>query len=111
VELQKQFELSKALYDARLKLEPISEALNGISTQLDAAKKRGPNAPLASQIDALSAKLGELAGAANRRPGAQLSLGVIKKLATVFDRRHRTSKRQRARCWRIHDLSSPVGKR
>ena len=85
-ELQKQFELSKALYEARLKLEPISEQLNGISAQLDAAKKRGPKQPLAAQIDALNAKLGELAGAPGRRFGSQLSLGVINRLATVFDR-------------------------
>jgi len=85
-ELQKQFELSKALYDARLRLEPISEQLNSLSAQLDAAKKRGPKQPLAAQIDALNAKLGELAGSGNRRPGTQLSLGVINRLATVFDR-------------------------
>ena len=85
-ELQKQFELSKALYDARLRLEPISEQLNSLSAQLDAAKKRGTKQPLAAQIDDLNAKLGELAGSGNRRPGTQLSLGVINRLATVFDR-------------------------
>lgn len=85
-DLQKQFELSKALYDARLKLEPISEELNGISAQLDEAKKRRLKQPLAAQVDALNAKLGELAGAASRRPGAQLSLSVINRLTTVFDR-------------------------
>ena len=74
------------MYDARLKLEPISEQLNGLSAQLDEAKKRGPKAPLASQIDALNAKLGELAGVTNRRSGGQLSLGIINRIATVFDR-------------------------
>ena len=85
-ELQKQFALSKALYDARLKLEPISQELNGISAQLDEAKKHGPKQALAAEIDTLNAKLSELAGVSNRRSGGQLSLGVINKLATVFDR-------------------------
>lgn len=85
-ELQKQFDMSKRLYDARLKLEPINEKLAGLAAQLDDAKKRGIKEPLVSQIDALNKKLAELSGLETRRPGSQLSLGVVDRLATLFDK-------------------------
>jgi hypothetical protein len=85
-ELQKQFELSKELYASRLKLEPINEELSSLAAQLDAAKKRGAKTPLDSQIEALSDKLGELAGAENRRPGTQLTLSVMDRVTNLFNR-------------------------
>jgi hypothetical protein len=85
-DLQKQFDLSKQLYDMRLKLEPISEALNALSGQLEEARKRGAKDPLASQMDALDKKLIELSGATNHRPGTQLSLGIIDKVSSLFGR-------------------------
>jgi hypothetical protein len=84
--LQKQFELSKQLYDTRLKLEPINEELSALAAQLDDAKKHGVKEPLAAQIDALTKKLMELSGVDNRRPGTQLSLGVMNRVTTLFDR-------------------------
>ena len=85
-ELQKQFELSKELYDSRLKLEQINEELSSLAAQLDDAKKRGVKAPLDSQIDALSKKLGDLAGVENRRAGAQLTLSLMDRVTSLFNR-------------------------
>ena len=85
-ELQKQFDLSKQLYDMRVEMEPISEKVNALSAQLDEARKHGAKVPLVAQMDALDKKLVELAGATNHRPGTQLSLGIIDKLASVFGR-------------------------
>jgi len=84
--LKKQFDLSKQLYDARLLLEPINQQVSALAAQLDEAKKRGAKDPLASQIDALNKKLMELSGVDNRRPGAQLSLGVVDRVSTLFGR-------------------------
>jgi photosystem II stability/assembly factor-like uncharacterized protein len=86
VHLQRQFELSKQLYDARLVLEPINEQLNALAAQLDDAKKRGVKDLLASQIDALTKKLMDLSGVDNRRPGTQLSLGIMDRVTMLFDR-------------------------
>ena len=84
--LQKQFELSKQLYDARVQLEPISEKVNALSARLHEARKRSAKEPLVAQMDALDKKLVELAGATNHRPGTQLSLGIVDKLSSVFGR-------------------------
>jgi hypothetical protein len=84
--LQTQFDLSKELYDARLRLEPINEELSALTAQLDNAKKRGIKEPLASQIDALTKKLMELSEVDSRRPGTQLSLGIVGRVTTLFDR-------------------------
>ena len=72
----------------RLKLEPINEELSSLAAQLDDAKKRGVKAPLDSQIDALvSKKLRyDLAGVENRRPGAQLTLGLMDRVTNLFNR-------------------------
>jgi Uncharacterized protein related to plant photosystem II stability/assembly factor len=85
-DLQKQFDLSKQLYDTRLKLEPISEELNGLATQIDEARKRGAKEPLVSQMDALDKKLFELAGVTNHRPGTQLNLTIVDRVASLFGR-------------------------
>ncbi|HEX8737990.1 MAG TPA: hypothetical protein VF721_21840 [Pyrinomonadaceae bacterium] len=84
-DLAKQFELSKQLYDHRLLLQPISERLNLLVSELAKARERaGQNAAAAGQIEALDKKLNELAGVASRRPGAPLSLGVFGRLRTLF---------------------------
>jgi photosystem II stability/assembly factor-like uncharacterized protein len=85
-DLQKQFDLSKQLYDAWLRLEPINAELEELSKQLVEIKKRAGQTPLAARIDDLEKKLAELAGAPNRRPGAALSLSLLGNLQTVFGR-------------------------
>ncbi|MBA4121741.1 MAG: glycoside hydrolase [Acidobacteria bacterium] len=83
-DLTKQFELSKQLYDHRLTLQPITERVNLLGSELAKAKERAGQNAVAGQIDALDKKLNELTGATNRRPGAPLSLDVLARLQTLF---------------------------
>ena len=84
-DLAKQFELSKQLYDARLKLEPITTRAAAISKQLANLKTRAGQNPLAADIDALDKKLQEFTGAtANRRPGAAPGGSVLNKIQNLF---------------------------
>jgi hypothetical protein len=85
-DLQKQFDLSKELYDARLRLERINAELGELSEQLAEIKKRAAETPLAARIDELEKKLAELSGTPNRSPRAPLSLSLLGNLQTVFDR-------------------------
>jgi hypothetical protein len=84
-DLALQFELSKQLYDEWLRLQPLNQRLNSLSAQLASLRSRaGMPEATAKQIDTLNQKLQELAGAANRRPGAQLSLLVLTRAQTLF---------------------------
>jgi len=85
-DLQKQFDLSKQLYDAWLSLEPVNAELEELSKQLAELKKRAGQTPLAARIDDLEKKLAELSGTPNRRPGAALNLSLLGNLQTVFGR-------------------------
>ncbi|MGI8469750.1 MAG: WD40/YVTN/BNR-like repeat-containing protein [Pyrinomonadaceae bacterium] len=84
VDLAKQFDLSKQLYDVWLKLEPINERLNSINKQLTNLKTRAGQKPVAADIDALDKKLQESFGSGSRRPGAPLNLNVLARLQTLF---------------------------
>lgn len=83
-DLQKQFDLSKQLYDARLKLETINARLGALGAQLQDAKKSAGQNKFAAQIDVLDKKLIELSGAPDRRPNAPLSIGLLGNLQTIF---------------------------
>ncbi|MDQ6785372.1 MAG: hypothetical protein M3033_00940, partial [Acidobacteriota bacterium] len=84
-DLQKQFDLSKRLYDNWLLLQPINKSIGELSAQLAKAKtSAGQNATLAANIDALGKKLNEAAGAPNAPLGASLSIGVFDRLQTLF---------------------------
>lgn len=85
-ELARQFELSKQLYEGRLRLEPLNERINALNTRLISLRERAvANSNVTAQIDALSKKLQELTGAAAPpRPGATLNLGVLIRLRTLF---------------------------
>jgi hypothetical protein len=84
-DLARQFEFSKQLYDEWLQLEPLNKRVNSLSRELSDLRARAEGqAAVAAQIDALSQKLQELAGAANRRPGAPLNLLVLARVQTLF---------------------------
>jgi photosystem II stability/assembly factor-like uncharacterized protein len=85
-DLQRQFDLSMRLYQARMLLEPISEKVNGIASQIDAARKKKPQAALTGAMDLVDKRIGELAGVTNRRAGTQLRLAVVERVSTLFDR-------------------------
>jgi len=88
-DLKKQFDLSLALYELRMRFEPANAQINGLMTQLEAAKKTASPA-VSSQIDAFEAKLAQVTGApggGRRRGGAaagQLSFGINDRIAQVF---------------------------
>jgi hypothetical protein len=85
-DLQRQFDLSMRLYQARMQLEPISEKVSGIALQIDAARKKKPQAALTAAMDLVDKRMGELAGVTNRRAGAQLRLGIVERVSTLFGR-------------------------
>ena len=85
-DLQRQFDLSMRLYQARMQLMPISEKVSGIASQIDAARKKNPQAALTAAMDLVDKRIGELAGITNRRAGSQLRLGVVERVSTMFVR-------------------------
>ena len=83
-DLARQFELSKQLYDEWLSLQPVSERFNRLLAQMTNLKAQAKQETVVSAIDALNKKLLEMAGAANARPGAPLSLSVLARVQTLF---------------------------
>jgi hypothetical protein len=73
------------LYELRIKLEQANQQVNSLASQLDAARK-SPAPAVATQVDALVKKLNALAENPGRRPGSQLSLAVIDRVVSLFDR-------------------------
>jgi photosystem II stability/assembly factor-like uncharacterized protein len=86
-DLKKQFDLSMALYELRMRFEPANAQIAGLATQLQTAKKTAIPA-VASQIDAFLAKLSTVTGApgGGRRGGGggQLSFGINDRIAQIF---------------------------
>jgi photosystem II stability/assembly factor-like uncharacterized protein len=85
-DLQKQFNLSKQIYDAELKLDPINDKLGALAAQLEKTKTTPAQKTLAAQIDALVKKLAELSGSPNRAPGTPLRIGLLSRMQTLFSR-------------------------
>ena len=85
-DLSRQFELSRQLYEDRLRLEPVNNRVGSLGAELAGLRAlSGAHVEVAKQLDALGQKLQELSGAANRRPGAPLSLSVLTRLQTLFE--------------------------
>ena len=87
-DLKKQFDLSLALYELRVRFEPANAQVAGLATQLNNAKKTASPA-VASQIDAFLAKLASITGGpgGGRRGGGgggQLSFGINDRIAQIF---------------------------
>jgi photosystem II stability/assembly factor-like uncharacterized protein len=85
-DLQQQFDLSKQIYDARLRLEPINNQLFTLAARLEKTQTRPDQTALAAEIDALDKKLIELSGAVNHRPGTPLRIALLDRLQTIFSR-------------------------
>lgn len=83
-DLQKQFDLSKQLYDARLRLETINIRLAALGAQVQEQKERAGQMPLGARIEALDKKIIDLSGAPDRRPNAALGIALLGSLQTVF---------------------------
>jgi hypothetical protein len=89
-DLKKQFDLSMALYELRLRFEPANAQIAGLAAQLEAAKKTASPA-VAGQIDAFLAKLVSVSGASGGgarggRGGSigQVSFGINDRIAQIY---------------------------
>ena len=80
----KQFELSKALYDARTKLLPIGKSYEALVAELAKAKEKAGEQPIKEKIEALQKKLEEFADPARVRAGQPLTLQVLSKVEQIF---------------------------
>ena len=83
-DLAKQFELSKALYDARVMLEPIGKSFDALAAELAKAKEKAGEQPIKDKIDALNKKLQEFVDPARVRAGQTLELEVLSKVRSLF---------------------------
>lgn len=85
-DLQKQFDLSKALYNAWKRLEPINDELGTLSVELGQAREKTVNnTAFVAQIDTLGKKLKEFSGAQNFRLGSStVPLAVLGKIESLF---------------------------
>lgn len=85
-DLQRQFDLSKRLYDAWRELQTIGDAAENLNAKIVELRARdNQNAALTARIDRLDKQLSELASAPNRQPGAPISLAVLTKVQTLFN--------------------------
>ena len=83
-DLAKQFELSKALYEARKTLQPIGKSYEALVADLAKAKEKAGDKPVKEQIEALMKKLEEFADPARVRTGQSLELDVLSKVQSLF---------------------------
>jgi photosystem II stability/assembly factor-like uncharacterized protein len=82
--LAKHFELSKALYDTRVTLEPIGKSFDALVAALAKAKEKAANQPIKEKIEAFHQKLEEFADPARVRAGQSLELDVLSKAGSLF---------------------------
>ncbi|MBA3651453.1 MAG: glycoside hydrolase, partial [Chthoniobacterales bacterium] len=82
-DLAEQFELSKRLYEARTKLEPISRSFISLNADLAKAQGRAAHNAVTKPLDTLGRTLQRFA-APDARPGAPLSLEVLDKVKRLF---------------------------
>jgi hypothetical protein len=83
-DLAKQFELSKALYDTRVTLEPIGKSFDALVAGLAKAKEKAGDQPIKEKIEALHKKLQEFADPARVRTGQSLEFDVLSKAGSLF---------------------------
>jgi photosystem II stability/assembly factor-like uncharacterized protein len=83
-DLAKQFELSKALYEARAALHPIGKSYEALVTGLDKAKEKAGDQPVKAKIEALHKKLEEFADPTRVRTGQSLELDILSKVGALF---------------------------
>jgi hypothetical protein len=82
--LAKQFELSKALYDAQVGLRPIGKSYESLVAEVAKAKEKAGDKPVKEKIEALNTKLEELADPVRVRTGQPLELDVLSKVERLF---------------------------
>jgi photosystem II stability/assembly factor-like uncharacterized protein len=83
-DLAKQFELSKALYDTRVMLEPIGKTFETIAAALTKAKEKAGDKPVKEKIEALQKKLEAFVDPARVRAGQSFELDILSKVSSLF---------------------------
>ena len=83
-DLAKQFELSKALYDTRVMLQPIGKSFEAVAAGLAKAKEKAGDKPVKEKIEGLTRKLEEFADPARVRAGQSLELDILSKVGSLF---------------------------
>jgi hypothetical protein len=83
-ELAEQFDLSKKMYDARIRLEPLAKKFDALNGELAKTKERAREKPgIAEQVDALTKSLAQFSPP-NARPGSPPSFGAVATLQRLF---------------------------
>jgi photosystem II stability/assembly factor-like uncharacterized protein len=83
-DLAKQFELSKALYDLRVALQPIGKSFASLAAELKKAKEKAGEKPVKQKLEELITKLQEFANPDQVRSGQALELDVLNKVEKLF---------------------------
>jgi len=83
-DLTKQFELSKALYEARAALRPIGKSYEALVAAVAKTKEKAGENPVKPKIEALEKKLQEFADPSRVRTGQALELDILGKVERLF---------------------------
>jgi hypothetical protein len=83
-DLARQFELSKALYDARVVLQPIGKSFDRLVEEIADRKEKAAHKPVKEKIEGLEKKLREFSDPSPARPNQPLALYVLSKVQQVF---------------------------
>jgi photosystem II stability/assembly factor-like uncharacterized protein len=83
-DLTKQFEFSKALYDARAALLPVGKSYESLVAAIAKAKEKAGENPVKPKIEALENKLQEFADPARVRTEQALELDILGKVQKLF---------------------------
>ena len=83
-ELAEQFDLSKKLYDARVKLEPVGNSFDAFNSELAKVEERAEGkAGVIQQVDTFTKSLAQFSPP-NARPGSPLSFGALATVQRLF---------------------------
>ncbi len=83
-DLAKQFDLSKALYEARALLRPAAKSYESLVAEVTKAKEKAADKPVKAQVEALETKLQQFADPTRVRTGQPLELDVLGKVERLF---------------------------
>ncbi|MFL6589022.1 MAG: WD40/YVTN/BNR-like repeat-containing protein [Chthoniobacterales bacterium] len=83
-DLAKQFALSKAMYDAREALHPLSKQFEALAAEVAKRKEKAGDNPIKEKIEAFEKKLREFSDPSPGRPNQPLELYVLSKVERIF---------------------------
>jgi len=83
-DLSKQFQLSKALYEARAMLRPIGKSFDTLVAQVSKLIEKAGDNPAKEKVETFQKKLQQFSDPAPGRPGQPLALYVLTKVERLF---------------------------